>query len=64
MTAVQDLLGAHQDSVVTRTTVLALACDDARHGFVLGQIYAHEALRARRAEEALPAAWSRVPDPA
>ena len=61
--AVQDLLGAHQDSVVTRATVLALARDDALDGFVLGELYGHEALRGRQVEEALPAAWARVPGP-
>ena len=63
ITAVQDLLGAHQDSVVTRATVLALACDDALDGFVLGELYGHEVIRGRQVEEALPAAWARVPGP-
>lgn len=60
MTALQDLLGAHQDSVVTRATLLALAADGAHDGFTLGMMYGSEAARARDAERALPAAWRRV----
>lgn len=61
MTAVQDLLGAHQDSVVMRAIVLELAAGrPGRDGFALGLVHGQEALRARDAERALPAVWARL----
>jgi CHAD domain-containing protein len=61
MTAVQDLLGAHQDSVVMRATVLELARGRrGRDGFTLGLVHGDEGLRAREAERALPAVWARL----
>ncbi|HEY2193582.1 MAG TPA: CHAD domain-containing protein [Actinomycetospora sp.] len=60
MTALQDLLGAHQDTVVMRATVLDLATDPRVGGFALGVVHGTEAVRARDAERELPAAWARV----
>lgn len=68
MKAVQDLLGVHQDTVVTRATLLELAGGGAGprqivHDFALGMLYAVEAGRARDAEDRLPAVWAKVPPP-
>ncbi|NMO88478.1 CHAD domain-containing protein [Actinomycetospora sp. TBRC 11914] len=62
MAALQDLLGAHQDSVVMRATVLELAAGRlGRDGFALGLVHGDEALRAREVEAALPGVWARWP---
>lgn len=60
MRALQDLLGAHQDTVVMRATVLDLATDPRLGGFALGAVHGSESVRARDAERELPAAWARV----
>ena len=60
---VQDLLGAHQDTAVTRATLreLAVAATAAGgNGFTYGLMHAAEAERARRAQKALPAMWARL----
>ncbi len=62
MTALQDLLGAHQDSVVMRATVRELVASGFAT-FALGEVHGIEAIRARDAERALPAAWARVATP-
>lgn len=50
MSALQERLGVHQDTVVTRATLLELASGEIRHGFTLGVMYAAETALARRAE--------------
>jgi CHAD domain-containing protein len=55
VTALQDLLGAHQDAVVMRATVLDLVAASPRDGFALGVVHGTEAVRARQVEGALRA---------
>ncbi|MFF2021372.1 CHAD domain-containing protein [Streptomyces sp. NPDC058171] len=58
--ALQDLLGEHQDSVMTRTTLrdLATQAHAAReNAFTYGLIHGHEERRADGYEAGLPAAW-------
>ncbi|MFD7547593.1 CHAD domain-containing protein [Streptomyces sp. NPDC059578] len=58
--ALQDLLGEHQDSVMTRTTLrdLATQAHAAReNAFTYGLIHGHEERRADGYEAELPAAW-------
>ncbi len=64
--AVQDLLGAHQDTAVTRATLRELAIaatDEGGNGFTYGLMHAAEAERARRAQQALPKMWARLSAP-
>jgi CHAD domain-containing protein len=56
VTALQDLLGAHQDAVVMRATVLELASGHGFDGFALGAVHGVEAISARRVEQELPGA--------
>ncbi|MDL5158726.1 CYTH and CHAD domain-containing protein [Actinomycetospora termitidis] len=68
MKAVQELLGVHQDTAVTRATLLELAGHgqgpgEVTHPFTLGLLYGAEQRRARDAEDRLPALWARVPRP-
>ncbi|MEJ2871031.1 CYTH and CHAD domain-containing protein [Actinomycetospora sp. OC33-EN08] len=64
MKAVQELLGDHQDTVVTRATLLELAASgEVGQGFSLGVLHAAEAARAADAEDRLPALWAAVPAP-
>jgi CHAD domain-containing protein len=61
--AVQDLLGAHQDTAVTRATLRELAVAataEGGNGFTYGLMHAAEAERARRAQQDLPAVWARL----
>ncbi len=61
--AVQDLLGAHQDTAVTRATLreLALAASaEGGNGFTYGLMHAAESQRAHRAQQALPKMWARL----
>jgi CHAD domain-containing protein len=61
--AVQDLLGAHQDTAVTRATLRELAVAatvEGGNGFTYGLMHAAEADRARRAQQDLPAVWARL----
>jgi CHAD domain-containing protein len=55
MSALQDQLGVHQDTVVTRATLFELAAGEVAHGFTLGVMYAAEAELARPAEAAVAA---------
>ena len=60
---VQELLGAHQDTAVTRATLRELAAAapaEGGNGFTYGLLHAAEADRARRAQEALPASWAQL----
>ncbi|WP_084681609.1 CYTH and CHAD domain-containing protein [Actinomycetospora chiangmaiensis] len=68
MKDVQELLGVHQDSVVTRATLLELAGGgpgprEVTHDFTLGMLHAAEVERAHEVEEMLPAVWATVPAP-
>jgi CHAD domain-containing protein len=63
---VQNLLGEHQDTVVSRPVLRQLAVQahlDGGNGFTYGLMYAAEAARADRAEQDLPAAWKRLRKP-
>ncbi|MER5489964.1 CYTH and CHAD domain-containing protein [Streptomyces sp. NPDC002490] len=56
----QDLLGEHQDSYMTRLTLRELAAQAHAAGessFTYGLVYGHEESRAARYEAELPAAW-------
>lgn len=60
---VQELLGEHQDSAVSRPVLRELAAQahvDGGNGFTYGLMYAAEAARAERAENNLPATWKRM----
>lgn len=63
MTAVQDLLGEHQDGVGARRLLRELA-DQAHeageHTFTYGVLHAREEARAERGERELPALWHTV----
>ena len=59
----QELLGVHQDTAVTRATLreLALAATaEGGNGFTYGLMHAAEAERAHRAQQALPKIWERL----
>ncbi|MDQ2791978.1 MAG: CHAD domain containing protein [Pseudonocardiales bacterium] len=61
--AVQELLGEHQDTAVSRPVLRELAAQahlDGGHGFTYGVMYAAEAARAEQAENDLPATWKRM----
>jgi CHAD domain-containing protein len=61
--SVQDLLGEHQDTAVSRPVLRKLAAQahlDGGNGFTYGLMYAAEAARAERAENNLPSAWKRM----
>lgn len=61
--SVQELLGEHQDSAVSRPVLRELAAQahlDGGNGFTYGLMYATEAARAERAENNLPATWKRM----
>ncbi|KGM03143.1 metal-binding protein [Cellulomonas cellasea DSM 20118] len=62
MERTQELLGQHQDSVVLRQRLreLAQATTDPVAAFTYGRLHALEEVRAREAEERLPAVWSRT----
>jgi CHAD domain-containing protein len=64
--SVQDLLGEHQDAVVSRPVLRELAAQahlEGGNGFTYGLLYAAEATRAERAEHNLPPAWKRMRKP-
>lgn len=61
--AVQDLLGDHQDTAVSRPVLRELAAQahlEGGNGFTFGLLYAAETARAERAEDSLPATWQRM----
>ena len=63
---VQNLLGEHQDTVVSRPVLRALAVQahlDGGNGFTYGLMHAAERTRADRAEQDLPAAWKKLRKP-
>jgi CHAD domain-containing protein len=62
-TALQDLLGEHQDSVVARLFLEQLAASgiSVEAAFTLGQLHGLEQERAHNTERAFPDAWRRVP---
>jgi CHAD domain-containing protein len=60
---VQDLLGDHQDCVVSRPVLRELAAQahlEGGNGFTYGLLYATETARAEQAENDLPGAWQRM----
>lgn len=64
--SVQNLLGEHQDAVVSRPVLRELAARahlEGGNGFTYGLLYATEATRAERAEHDLPPAWKRMRKP-
>ncbi|MBV9141530.1 MAG: CYTH and CHAD domain-containing protein [Pseudonocardiales bacterium] len=64
--SVQNLLGEHQDAVVSRPVLRELAARahlEGGNGFTYGLLYAAEATRAKRAEHDLPLAWKRMRKP-
>ncbi|PWS47727.1 metal-binding protein [Streptomyces sp. ZEA17I] len=66
MKAVQSLLGDHQDSVVAREALRALAAQAHAAGettFTWGLLYGREEATADRRERELPEAWARASDP-
>jgi CHAD domain-containing protein len=61
--SVQDLLGEHQDTAVSRPVLRELAAQahlEGGNGFTYGLLYAAEAARAERAESNIPPAWKRM----
>lgn len=61
--SVQDLLGEHQDTVVSRPVLRELAAQahlEGGNGFTYGLLYAAETTGAERAENDLPVAWKRM----
>lgn len=61
--AVQELLGEHQDTAVSRPVLRELAAQahlDGGNGFTYGLMYATEATRADQAENNLPTAWKQM----
>lgn len=60
---VQDLLGEHQDIVVSRPVLRELAAQahlEGGNGFTYGLLYATETARAERIESDVPPAWQRM----
>ncbi|MGW1765170.1 CYTH and CHAD domain-containing protein [Streptomyces sp. NPDC002073] len=67
MKSVQTLLGDHQDSVVAREALLALAAQAqgaGESGFTWGLLHGREEALAERRERELPEVWERASDPA
>lgn len=63
MTALQDLLGEHQDSVVARAALREIAEQAhaaGEHSYSYGVLWEREVRRAAHCEERLPGLWSRV----
>jgi CHAD domain-containing protein len=61
--AVQELLGEHQDTAVSRPVLRELAAQahlGGGNGFTYGLMYATEAARAEQAENNLPSTWRRM----
>ncbi|HEX6402337.1 MAG TPA: CYTH and CHAD domain-containing protein [Pseudonocardiaceae bacterium] len=61
--AVQDLLGEHQDTAVSRPVLRELAAQahlEGGNGFTYGLMYATETARAEQAENSLPSTWQRM----
>jgi CHAD domain-containing protein len=58
LSAIQDLIGTHQDAVVAEQRVRALATDESR--LAAGRIVERERARKRQARADLPGAWKRV----
>ncbi|GHG69077.1 CYTH and CHAD domain-containing protein [Streptomyces griseocarneus] len=66
MKAVQTLLGDHQDSVMARTALCAIAADAEAAGesaFTFGVLYGREEQCAERDEREFPALWAKASDP-
>ncbi|MGH3802672.1 MAG: CHAD domain-containing protein [Pseudonocardiaceae bacterium] len=64
--SVQELLGEHQDTAVSRPVLRELAAQahlNGGNGFTYGLMYATEAARAEQAENNLPPAWKRMRKP-
>jgi CHAD domain-containing protein len=59
MEDMQELLGEHQDSTVTRDLLRRLGAGN-RNGFTFGILYGREEARARAARTALPEVWERA----
>ncbi|MGB8994551.1 MAG: CYTH and CHAD domain-containing protein [Pseudonocardiaceae bacterium] len=63
---VQELLGAHQDTAVSRPVLRELAAQahlEGGNGFTYGLMHAADSARAQRVECDLPAAWKRLRKP-
>ncbi|MEV5242117.1 CYTH and CHAD domain-containing protein [Streptomyces cinnamoneus] len=63
MKAVQSLLGDHQDSIMARTALSAIAAQAALAGesaFTFGLLYGREERQAERDERELPQVWARA----
>ncbi|GHC50958.1 CYTH and CHAD domain-containing protein [Streptomyces cinnamoneus] len=63
MKAVQSLLGDHQDSIMARTALAAIAAQAALAGesaFTFGLLYGREERQAERDERELPQVWERA----
>ena len=63
---VQELLGAHQDTAVSRPVLRELAAQahlEGGNGFTYGLMHAAESARAQRVEHDLPTAWKRLRKP-
>lgn len=63
---VQELLGAHQDTAVSRPVLRELATQahlEGGNGFTYGLMHAAESARAQRVERDLPVAWKRLRKP-
>jgi hypothetical protein len=61
--AVQEALGARQDSVVARARLRSLAMTahlSGENSFTFGRLHALEQWRAERAEQAFDEAWTRL----
>ncbi|MBN0046309.1 CYTH and CHAD domain-containing protein [Streptomyces actuosus] len=61
--SLQSLLGDHQDSVMTREALRAIAAqahDAGESSFTYGLLYGREERRAERSENALPATWASI----
>ncbi|HEY6423069.1 MAG TPA: CYTH and CHAD domain-containing protein [Pseudonocardiaceae bacterium] len=61
--SVQDILGEHQDAVVSRPALREFATQahlEGGNGFTYGLLYATETSRAQRAEKKLSPAWKRM----
>jgi CHAD domain-containing protein len=59
MESMQELLGEHQDSTVSRQLLRRLGAGN-RNGFTFGVMYGGEAERAHQARAQLPAVWERA----
>jgi CHAD domain-containing protein len=66
MSAIQEVLGDHQDSVVARAELRAMAVAaflDGENAFSYGRLHALEEVRGERTEQAFEIAWAAADDP-